>query len=431
MGRGGVVGGVFAAAAVAGILAFFANQNLVPTEPTYSGRDAVVDLPGYSSNGTLEHPSSADIAQVRADLEAQAAAVMSGDRSAFLGAVDSDRSAFAAAQRTVWSNTQQLPFETFSYRYDGVVESDHPLHTPSFLVHVTTTYQLRGFDTSPIELDDGFTFVRQDGVWKLAGVSDADRRFNSDALPAPWEGHAIETYGDKAYLAVVDRGQTRLARRLVALCHQAARASGRLLGVTNDTPTVVLATTHARGFKKFTGPDAAAAVYPLTTADGHFSGWRMVLNPGYVVQVLYNPIVLTHELTHLATQVYLPYLPRWLSEGAAEYVAWHAHGGLAAAKAARGPVPRRLPARLPISSIYSLEHIQLNYLEGHALVSYLVQRYGTASLVELFRAYASAGAGAGSFDPDTATPGLLRGVLGITTRQLTRGAYAEIAAAGS
>ena len=188
----------------------------------------------------------------------------------------------------------------------------------------------------------------------------------------------------------------------------------------------MLATTHNLGFKKFTGPDAAAVTYPVATGDGLFAGWRLVLNPGYVVQVVRDPVVLTHELTHLATEQYLRYLPKWLSEGSAEYVGWHAVGGLHEATVRRGFQVHPLPARLPISADYYLDHVSLNYLEGQALVSHLVATYGSAKVLELLQAYATAGSGQPSFDPDLATPRILRTVLGTSATDLARVAYAEL-----
>ena len=396
-------------------------------------RHAVVDLPGYSSNGTLEHPSKADIAQVVKALDTRAHAVVDGDWAAFLGVVDTDRQAFARAQRTVWSNTQHIPLSALSYSYEGVAEPDRPLSTPSFLVHVTTTYQLTNFDTSPIEVDDGFTFVKQDGAWKLASVTDADGQFNQKTLPVPWDGPAIDSYSGSDYLAIVDRGRLPLARHVVALCRAASRTSGRLLGSTNDFPTVVLATSHAAGFKQFTGPDALAVSYSLTTENGHHSGWRLVLNPPYVDEVAHDPVVLTHELTHLATQAYLPYLPAWLAEGSAEYVGWHSQGGLPTAMKARGyGSPRALPDLLPISSNFYLQHVQLNYLEGMALVSWIDEHRGRDAVLSLFHAYADAGAGDPSYDPDLATQTVLRQTLGMSPAALAHAAYAELnATAGS
>jgi hypothetical protein len=142
-----------------------------------------------------------------------------------------------------------------------------------------------------------------------------------------------------------------------------------------------------------------------------------------------DPVVLTHELTHLATEQYLRYLPKWLTEGSAEYVGWHAVGGLAEAATRRGFRPHPLPARLPISADYYLDHVTLNYLEGQAIVSYLFTHYGRQKVFALFRNFASAGAAHRYFDPDVATPHILRSVLGISTADLARNAYAELEAA--
>jgi hypothetical protein len=414
------------------VVAIFFNDPAKAPPPQVFHQHAVVDLPGYSSNGTLEHPSKSDVAQVVKALDTRAHAILDGDESAFMSVVATDRRAFAAKERTVWQNTRQLHFEQLSYTYDGLVEPDTPLSTPSFLARVTTSYQLRGFDTSPVVVDDGYTFVKQDGRWRLAGVTDADGQFDQKTLPVPWDGGPVQAFGDSDYLAIVDRGRRALARRIVALCHRANLASLQLLGSANDRPTVVLATSHEAGFKRFTGPDAAAVTYALNTADGRQSGWRLVLNPDYVDQVVADPVVLTHELAHLATQTYLPYLPAWLAEGSAEYVGWHAQGGLPAAMRARGyRSPHALPDLLPISSNFYLEHVQLNYVEGLALVTWIEQHRGTDALVSLFRAYTDAGAGNPSYDPDTATPRVLRQTMGTSPERLAHAAYAEANALAS
>ncbi|MGC4110164.1 MAG: hypothetical protein QM747_07015 [Nocardioides sp.] len=420
---GAWVGGIAALLAVG----FLANSLVQPPkQPVYTTHSAV-DLPGYSSNGTLERPTAADVAVVKQDLRTRAHAILDGDRAAFLGVVDTGRPAFAAEQQDVWENTRQLHFQMLSYTYDGLVEPDNPLHTPSFLARVTTTYELKGFDAAPIEVDDGFTFVKQNGAWRLASVSDAEGQFNGHTLPVPWEGKPMQAFGDADYLAIVNRGQESLARHLVALCHQANAAASQLLGSQNTRPTVVLATTHTRGFKKFSGPDALAVTYRVPTADGQLSGWRLVLNPEYVGRVVADPVVLTHELTHLATQSYLSYLPSWLAEGTAEYVGWHAAGGQAAQAKWRGYTsPRALPDRLPITSNYYVQNVQLNYVEGMALVTWIEAHGGSEQVLALMRAYAAAGSGDPSYDPDVASDHVLRTTLGISGAALAHAAYAEL-----
>jgi hypothetical protein len=391
---------------------------------------AGVRMPGYSANGALESPSKSDVAQVARVLSTQARAVLDGDEAAFMSVVDSDRRSFYRGQRLAWANTRQLPLANLSFTYDGVLEPDEPLHTATFLARVTTTYQLAGYDSSPVQVDDGFSFVKRRGTWTLAGVTDADDQFDRQALPVPWQGDAIGTYGDGSYLAVVDRGRPALARRIVALCHQGSRADDVLLGVVNTRPTVVLATSHAPGFGRLTGPDAEAVTYPLTGPDGVTPGWRVMVNPHDVDQVASSSVVLPHELTHLATQDYLAYLPAWLAEGSAEYVGWHSRGGLPAAMHARGYTWRRaLPDQLPVSSTFHRDDVQLDYVEGMALVTWIEEHRGRAAVLSLMRAYADAGGWDVNYDPDAVTPRILGHVLEMTPEALARAAFAELNAA--
>ena len=410
---------------------WYANKPAPPkAAPTFTDH-AVVDQAGYSSNGTLEQPSNTDVTQVQHALDARAEAVLSGDRAAFLGVVDSDVPSFSAHQAVVWANTRQLPIAHLHYTYEGTVEPDRTLHQASFLAKVATTYQLRGFDARPVQVEDGFTFVKKDGTWKLAGVSDADGSFGQHDLPVPWEGPGLQSYGDRSYLAVVDRGQAALARRIVALCHQSRDAGRRLLGVTTRRPTVVIATSaDSHGFKQFTGPDAAAVTYAVLDGQGGFVSWRMMIDPEHVRQIVADPIVLPHELTHLAMQDYLRFLPPWLSEGSAEYVAWHPYGGLAEAERRRGfrsAVPP--PARLPISPSFYLGHASLNYLEGQALVTWLVDHRGPAAMRALYRGFTEAvSSGA---DPDVAADQVFHRVLHTSPAVVARAAYAELVTARS
>jgi hypothetical protein len=399
--------------------------DLRPT-PVYTN-SAGQHFRGYSPLGALQQPTGDDVAAVERQLDIRAHAVLDGDRAAFLGVADTDRTSFTLGQRTVWSNTRRLPFEKLSYSYDGVLEPDAPLSTASFLVRVTTTYQLRGYDSSPVQVDDGFTFVKQDGSWKLASVTDADRQFNKTSLPVPWDGAAIDTSGDGDYLVVVDRGRRAVARHILALCHEGSRASKKLLGAAKTPPTVVLATSHATGYHTFVGLDFAAVTYPLRGPDGVTPGWRVFVNPKDVAEVAASPIVVPHELAHLATQDYLAVSPSWLVEGAAEYAGWHAHGGLRAELKERNLAPPlKLAAQLPDSRTFYRQNEALDYAEGAALVSWLEEHEGRGAVLSLMRAYADVGGFKVDFDPDQATPGILRETFGITPDELARSAYAEM-----
>ncbi|HEX4470388.1 MAG TPA: hypothetical protein VH085_00360, partial [Nocardioides sp.] len=415
-----------AALVLFGLVAFL--NHLASPSPQVFRTAAGVKMPGYSLRGALEQPTKGDIARVVRALDTRAQAVLGGDQSAFMSVVDTDQRSFDHAQLVAWGNTRRLPLAKLSFAYDGVLEPDNPLHTATFLARVTTTYEIAGYDTSPVQVDDGFSFVKVHGSWKLAGVSDADDQFAKTALPVPWDGPPIDTYGDGHYLAVVDRGKKALGRRIVALCRVGNREDRTLLGIENTRPTVVVATTQTTGFRKFSGFDAEAVTYPLSGPDGVTPGWRVAVNPHMVAEAAASPVVLPHELTHLATQSYLADSPRWLVEGSAEYVAYHAHGGLAAEMRGQGyglrrPVQDRLP---DTATFYSRAHVQFDYVEGTALVTWIEEHRGRDAVVSLMRAYDDAGGYDVSFDPDTATPGILSKVLGISPTALATAAYAEM-----
>lgn len=416
-------------------LAFVAQcavENWPKPAPVPLGTSAqrVVDQPGYSSDGSLEHPSAADQSEVTALLDRRARAVLSGNRAAFLDTVDSADAPFLASQSVQFTNMEQLPLEHLGYQLEGIVYPDAPLHVPSYVAAVTISYQLKGYDSAATTVGDGYTFVKQEGQWRLDSTSDADRQIGQRNLPPPWDGSGISVWGDGDCLAVVDKGALPLARRLVALCHGDAVASHDLLGVNDDAPAVLLATTSRHGFDTFAGDNAAAVTFADYDNANHIVGWRIKVNPGYLTEVMRDPVVLTHELTHFATQQYLATSPKWLSEGTAEFVAWHAHGGVASAYVDHSWRPLSPPtATLPISPGFYLNDEDESYVESQALIAYIVTTYGSDAPYRLFKAYQEVDAP--TDDVDTATPHILATVLHTNESSLARAAYALIPFSGS
>jgi hypothetical protein len=156
----------------------------------------------------------------------------------------------------------------------------------------------------------------------------------------------------------------------------------------------------------------------------------LMVNPRDVDQAAASAVVLPHELTHVATQDYLPYLPAWIAEGSAEYVGWHSQGGLRAAMPARGyHRPRTLPAQLPSTRTFYRHNIRLDYLEGMALVTWIEKHRGRGAVLSLMRAYTRDGSWKIGYDPDGATARILQQVLGMSPAALAGAAYAELNAA--
>ncbi|MCG5212253.1 gluzincin family metallopeptidase [Streptosporangium soli] len=102
-------------------------------------------------------------------------------------------------------------------------------------------------------------------------------------------------------------------------------------------------------------------------------------------------VVLTHELTHVATgAVTTTHLPRWLTEGFADYVGYR-DSGLAVPDAAAelaeevraGVVPRELPGRPDFEP--GSPRLAQAYAEAWLACRYLSGRYGERALVTVYR----------------------------------------------
>jgi hypothetical protein len=94
---------------------------------------------------------------------------------------------------------------------------------------------------------------------------------------------------------------------------------------------------------------------------------------------------------------------------------------------ARGYRSRReLTDKLPSSSTFYGQDVQLNYVEAMALVSWIERHRGANSVLSLMRAYADASGWNLSYDADTATPQILHQVLAMTPASLASAAQAEL-----
>jgi hypothetical protein len=79
-----------------------------------------------------------------------------------------------------------------------------------------------------------------------------------------------------------------------------------------------------------------------------------------------------------------------------------------------------------VSASFYLEDIQLHYVQGLALVAWIEEHRGRGAVLSLLKAYADAGGNDLSYDPDTATPAILRETLGMTPAAPARAGYAEL-----
>jgi hypothetical protein len=169
--------------------------------------------------------------------------------------------------------------------------------------------------------------------------------------------------------------------------------------------------------------DGLAQIAAVTTGsfdEGLTRGDRVVINPEAwaTLGALGRRVVLTHELTHVATRASSARsVPIWLSEGFADYVAYAAldvatttvaSDLLAAVRAGEGP--RTLPDERDFDA--ARQDIAEAYEGAWLAARMLAERYGERRLVELYVELADADGGRDRQE--------IHEELGITWRQLTR-----------
>ncbi len=193
-------------------------------------------------------------------------------------------------------------------------------------------YQIPQVDLTPVTTELGYTFVSRGGRWVLTDDDDLDKDLGPGAHQEAWDLGRIEVQRGPRVLVVVEKGDTtawpgdRRPRRPKALAEVTAywprtwRGSVLRRSALDETEVrdarfadedIESAASAGSTFSSLPGQD---------TADGTVAGAYIVINPNERDRV--DEILLSHEITHVATADLGGYEPLWLAEGAAEYVSW-------------------------------------------------------------------------------------------------------------
>jgi hypothetical protein len=379
---------------------------------------------------------------VRAILDRRALAVLHRDERAWLADVDPQATDFRRAQQVVFSNLSQVRFASWSYqlvgrdydRPDLADDYDVPYHLPAVLLH----YAIKGYDLGPVARPQAPTFVLRGKHWYIASDSDADQDLPETGHADPWDRRAMVAREGSHVLVLADADDQG---RLAALVHV---ADGAVTKVARMWPggwrrkVVVVAVRDQRLIETYFRTDlqssknVAAIAVPAyddvpgwtpadaTTYDQHSGAAprsRVILNPRYFdPSDQENAVVLTHEVTHVATQAKtFPGAPTWLVEGIADYTAYRTLRPFAI----RLPGSVRAQVRsgsveLPTYDFY--EHdVPAHYVDGFLVCAFVAHRYGEATLRRYYRELAAT---TREFRSDARTRSVSRAVLGLSTQQL-------------
>ncbi len=212
-------------------------------------------------------------------------------------------------------------------------------------------------------------------------------------------------------LAVVEKGDTRRGRSIVA------EATEALEQVTAYWPRtwrgsvflIALDETDVRD-ARFADEDIESAASAGSTfsslpgqdtADGTVAGAYIVINPNERDRV--DEILLSHEITHVATADLGGYEPLWLAEGVAEYVSWRGIEAISGpgevGKWEQEVIDDALPAlaALPSDAGFYQNNADV-YGVSWLAVRFLVQRLGLDKVEELYEDMAMHGTDQASRD---------------------------------
>jgi hypothetical protein len=381
---------------------------------------------------------------VRIILKHRAAAVLAHDQRAWLADVDPLSARFQRQQHTVFANLKQVDFA--SWRYEVVNSEFSAPHlarkydAPYILKPLLLHYAIKGYDLGPVARPQVLTFVRRGDRWYLASDSDVDADLPVSGHADPWDRRAMVSVEGENVLLLADAQDKD---RLGALVSAGDAAVARVAKMWPDGWRRKIVIVAVRDpllietyFPPLSGSSSEVSAIAAPSYDG-VAGWtptnstpydarsdaqprsRIILNPRY-----FNPHdsgnanLLTHEITHVATQAQTGAgAPTWLVEGAAEYTAYRE----------LWPFPITLPATLAAQvtkgSVYLptytfYEHdVSANYLAGLLACAYVAHHYGEATLR---RYYSRLAATPSVIQTLGRTRRVTRKVLGLSTEQLQR-----------
>jgi hypothetical protein len=380
-------------------------------------------------------PTKADFGQIRSLLARRSSALAHHREARFMATVDHGDGSFVHRQQTLYQNLVRLGVTSVSYDADTsslLVPADIPGGDPVLRPDVTEQVKIAA-TTHPITDPVEDTFVKRDGHWLLGAETSSTDESSFDApQEQPWSGVPIAVRTAGPLTVMMDEATAGRLATLTATIHSDITHDASLLGIPPQYAVLVDATTNGIGhaMNGNSSEDAAAVTKGLyyephgDSSRARLAGTLIKINPQSVTQVLSEPSILRHELTHYLLREYNGSSPRWLVEGVAAWVQYYPDdfSGLqipAGLYSTLMHADRRLP---PDGVFY--DYPDVDYPIGQAAVAWLVSHYGMAKLLALMKAYRDEYRGA---NIDSLTPKVLRQVDGVAQAQVVAGAFGLLA----
>ena len=363
-------------------------------------------------------------------LHARSTAVLHHDRAAYLATVDPLQPQFVAAQAREYDAIAEVPVAAWSYDFDPTLPQAPTAAMDRYAAQTwaprrfTLRYEIRGFDAAPTSLRQYPTFVHRPQGWFIGSFDDFAASGQTSDVDI-WSFGALRTASARGVLVLGHPSSGALMR---TVAEEAAAAIPRVSAVWGrDWPrrVVVLVPSSQRELARLVDDSsdlsqiAAVASAEVQDCPGPPNpvGYRVAINPrnwGKLSQ-LGRRVVLTHELTHVATRAVTgSCTPTWLVEGFADYVGYLGTGVPTSVVAQElmtdvrvGRVPRRLPSNTDFDG--SNKRLAQAYEGAWMAMHLIVSRWGQAALVRFYRAVGSSNA-----DPSVAVDDAMTAVLHVS-----------------
>ncbi len=382
-------------------------------EPVAGGRaDVVADT---------DRASAARAALARAALQQQEHALRAGRLRAYLRTWDSRLATSQRRGATVYANLQALGAAVHSTRYVEAEIGGLPLQQQrrlggaSWTADVELSWRLPDFDEQDALTTLTYTFVRRGETAYVVEVEPA----TGARRPVWLLGPLVVRRSERTLVAATTLAQ---AVRLDRLLREAADDVASVVsdwrgGLVAYVPasveqfeSVLAATPGAY--------DGIAAV--TTTVDGSprvDAPVAIAVNPAVFGKIgpVGAQVVITHESTHVATDVAAVQVPLWVAEGFADHVAvgsvdvpLSVSAGAVIRDIRRNGLPRALPSDAAFMSAHG--NLEVYYEQARLAVDLIAKRYGEARLLAFYERAVAAPHQVGT---------ALRAELGTTRAELT------------
>jgi len=383
---------------------------------------------------TLNDAETKRNADLRDLLDRRRRAILHHDVRAFLATDDPMQPAFRAQQRGAFEALAAVPLASWQYAVDyfGLPSTQRTRRyraatfAPArFAVH----YAIKGFDDKPTSLVQTPTFVHRKSGWYVASFDDYAGSGNPSAKGI-WDFGPVRTVQVGPVLVLGHPQSLSLMREIADITAASIPNVTAVWGRGWSRKAVVLVPSTQAELSALVDDSedlsqiaavASAEVSSCPAAPNPVGG-RIAINPRNwpSLSSLGHRIVLTHELTHVATRARSnSCMPTWLIEGFADYVAYQKSSipvRVIASELGADVRAGRIPTSLPPNATFdgSSKRLAQAYEGGYLACRLIASMVGERGLVRFYTAVGTSHA-----TPVHAMAAALRSILHLTPAEFT------------